>query len=67
MKMITELEILYRRLDEMRMTEADRHVAKIQLARAEALIGLCAAAARFIRGRSARALRSPGLPAQASS
>lgn len=65
--MISELEALYKRLDEMRMTEADRHAAKANLAQAEALIELAARAARFIRGRSAPTLRSSGQPAQASS
>ena len=65
--MTSELEALYARLDQMRMTEADRHMAKVHLARAEALAEMCAAVARFIRGRSARALRSSGLAARASS
>lgn len=65
--MTSELEALYQRLDQMRMTEADRHLAKIHLAQAEALVDLCAAAVRVIRGRSAQAPRSSGLAARASS
>ena len=65
--MISELEALYKRLDETRMTEADRHMAKVNLAQAEALVELLARAARFIRGRSVPAPRSSGRPAQASS
>lgn len=68
--MISELEVLYKRLDEMRMTEADRHAAKASLAQAEALlelVELVARAVRFIRGRSVPAPRSSGRPAQASS
>jgi hypothetical protein len=65
--MMSELEVLYRRLDEMRMTQADRHMAKASLAQAEALAELRARAARFIRGRSVPAPRSSGRPAQASS
>ncbi len=66
-QVISELETLYKRLDEMRMTEADRHAAKASLAQAEALIELAARAVRFIRGGSAPAPRSSGRPAQASS
>jgi hypothetical protein len=66
-QMISELEVLYKRLDEARMTEADRHAAKAHLAQAEALVELVASAARFIRGRSVAAPRSSGRPAQASS
>lgn len=65
--MISELEVFYKRLDQVRMTEADRHMAKVHLARAEALVELAARAARFIRGRSVPAPRSPARPAQASS
>ena len=66
--MISEIETLYQRLDEMRMTPADRHMAKVQLARAEALADLLHQAttglARLLRARSARAPRSLGLQAQ---
>jgi hypothetical protein len=66
--MISEIETLYQRLDEMRMTPADRHMAKVQLARAEALADLLHQAAtglaRLLRARSARASRSLGLQAQ---
>lgn len=65
--MISELEVLYKRLDEAHMTEADRYAAKASLAQAEALIELVARAARFIRGGSVPAPRSSGRPAQASS
>ena len=66
--MISEIETLYQRLDEMRMTTADRHMAKVQLARAEALTDLLHKAATglalLLRARSARALRSLDLQAQ---
>jgi hypothetical protein len=38
--MITEIETLYARLDKMRLTTADRHLAKARLAQAEALADL---------------------------
>ena len=65
--MTTELEALYARLDRVRMTEADRQMAKANLARAEALANflqrLAAALARLMRGRIARAPRSLDLQA----
>lgn len=66
--MISELEALYKRLDEMQMTEADRHAAKASLAQAEALASFLAALTRRLGGaRSAPAPRSSGRPVQASS
>jgi hypothetical protein len=66
--MTTELEALYAHLDRVRMTEADRHMAKVHLARAEALAdflhGAVAGLTRIIRARSARAPRSLDLQAQ---
>ena len=66
--MISKIETLYRRLDEVRMTPADRHMAKVQLARAEALADLLHKAAtglaRLLRVRIARAPRSLDLQAQ---
>jgi hypothetical protein len=68
--MITELEALYARLDRVRMTEADRHMAKAHLARAEAfanfLHGAVAGLTRIIRARSAQAARSSDLQARGS-
>lgn len=64
--MITELEALYKRLDEMHMTPADRELAKARLAQAEALArafeGALAKFARLIGAHSARAPRTLGLP-----
>jgi hypothetical protein len=66
--MVTELEALYTRLDKIRMTEADRHMARASLEQAEALadalMGAIALLRRVTRGRSARAPRSLGLQAQ---
>jgi len=66
--MITELETLYRRLDEMRMSAADRELAKARLAQADALaqfvLAAVAALRRLTRVRSAQAPRSPDLQAQ---
>jgi hypothetical protein len=44
----SDLEHLYRRLDEIRMSEHERLRAKAQLARAEAVAGVVAAAGRMI-------------------
>jgi hypothetical protein len=67
--MISELETLFKRLDEMRMTPAERNLAKARLMQADAIAnGLHAAfrnLARLIPGRSAPAPRSLGLHAQA--
>jgi hypothetical protein len=64
----TELEALYAHLDRVRMTEADRQMAKANLARGEALADFLhravAGLTRIIRARSARAPRSPDLQAQ---
>lgn len=69
--MTTELEALYARLDRVRMTEADRHMAKAHLARAEALANFLHSAVvgltRIIRARSAQAPRSSDLQARGSS
>ena len=65
---MNDLNVLYSRLDEVRMTSADRQLAKASLAQAEALANflqrLAAALARLRRGRSARAPRSLDLQAQ---
>lgn len=67
--MISELEALLKRLDEMRMTPAERNLAKARLMQAEAIAnGLQAAMkalGRLIPGRSAPAPRNLGLHAQA--
>lgn len=67
--MISELETLFKRLDEMRMSPAERNLAKARLMQAEAIAhGLQAALkalGRLIPGRSAPAPRSLGLHAQA--
>lgn len=69
--MINELEALYAHLDRVRMTQADRHMAKVHLARAEALAnflhGAVAGLTRLIRARSAQAPRSSDLHARGSS
>ena len=66
--MITELETLYKRLDEMTMTPADRELAKAHLAQAEALAATfqraLAGLARLIGAHSARAPRTLGLAAR---
>jgi hypothetical protein len=66
--MITELEALYKRLDEMRMTPADRELAKARLAQAEAFVaafeGALARLARLIGAYNARAPRTLGLAAR---
>ena len=63
--MITELETLYKRLDEMSMTPADRALAKARLAQADALAATfqraLAGLARLIGAQSARAPRTLGL------
>lgn len=68
-RMISELEALFKRLDEMRMTPAERNLAKARLMQAEAIaIGLQAclrALGRLIPGGSAPAPRNPGLHVQA--
>jgi hypothetical protein len=68
--MITEIEALYARLDSIRMSPADRHLARVRLEQAEALADLLhkavAALARLIRGRSARAPRSSDLQVEAA-
>jgi hypothetical protein len=65
---ITELETLYRRLDETRMSAADRELAKARLAQADALAGfflaLGAGVTRLMRAGSAPAPRSSGLNAR---
>ncbi len=38
--MISELEALYISVDKIRMSEADRHMAKVRLAQADAFAGL---------------------------
>lgn len=64
--MITELEVLYKRLDEMNMTPADRELAKARLAQADAIAGAFQGAlagfARLIGAHSVRAPRTLGLP-----
>jgi hypothetical protein len=69
--MITEVETLYDRLDRMRMSPADRHLAKASLEQAEAfaefLHRALHALTRLSRGRSAQAPHSPDLGARASS
>ncbi len=63
--MITELEVLYKRLDEMTMTPYDRELAKARLAQADALAGVLQRAlsglARRFGAQSARAPRALGL------
>jgi len=44
----SDLEHLYRRLDEIRMSEYERQRAKAHLARAEAAVALIAATGRLI-------------------
>lgn len=69
--MDTELEAIYARLDRMRMSEADRHLARARMAQAEAFAGFLhkaiAAASRLIQGQSAQAPRRPDLGARAPS
>lgn len=64
--MITELDVLYQRLDQMNMTPADRELAKARLAQADALAaafqGAVATLARLIGAQSDRAPRTLGLP-----
>jgi len=66
---ITELEVLYRRLDEVRMTAADRELAKARLAQADAVAGFFLAVAagfrRLMRAGTAPARRNSGLSARA--
>jgi hypothetical protein len=68
--MVTEIETLYTRLDEIHMTPADRHLAKARLAQAEALAdllhGAIAGLARVIGARSAPVPHSPDLRARGS-
>jgi len=63
--MITELDVLYKRIDEMSMTPADRELAKARLAQAEALAaafeGALTKLARLIGAHSVRAPRTLGL------
>jgi len=47
--MITELEVLYARLDNVRMTAADRALARANLEQAEALADLLAGALALVR------------------
>lgn len=47
--MITELEVLYTRLDSVRMTPADRALARANLEQAEALAALLAGALALVR------------------
>lgn len=55
---ITELEAFYLRLDKMRMTAADRELAKARLAQADALAkGMLGAAGLLKRLFSAHGLR----------
>jgi hypothetical protein len=69
--MTTKLEALYARLDRVHMTEADRHMAKVHLARAEALAnffhGALARLSRIVRARSVQASRRSDLQARGSS
>jgi hypothetical protein len=69
--MDTELEAMTTWLDRLRISEADRHLARIEMERAEAFAALVhkavAATTRLIRGQSAQAPRSPDLGAPASS
>jgi len=67
--MDTELEAIYARLDRMRMSQADRHLARARLAQAEVFASLLhkavATAARLMQGQSAQAPRRPDLGARA--
>jgi len=47
--MITELEVLYARLDSVRMTAADRALARANLEQAQALSDLLTAALALLR------------------
>jgi len=62
--MISEVESLYTRLDKLRMTPADRELAKARLAQAEAFAALLHAAlerlGRVVRGGD-HGPRRPGL------
>lgn len=68
---MTEFEAMYARLDRVRMSEADRHLARAHLEQAEALAEILhkgvSALARLIRARSAPAPRSRDLGVRASS
>lgn len=69
--MDTELAAIYARLDRIRMSEAERHLARARMEQAEAFAALLhravAAVARLMQGRSAQAPRRPDLGARASS
>lgn len=60
----TELETLYDRLDKIRMTPADRALAKVRLAQAEAFAeavhGVVAALKRLLPGQGGKPLGSVG-------
>jgi len=62
--MISEVETLYSRLEKLRMTSADRELAKARLAQAEAfaagLHAIVSQLSRRVRGAS-RGPRQPGL------
>ena len=63
--MIIELDVLYKRLDEMGMTPSDRELAKARLAQADALADVLqralAGLARLFGAQGARAPRALGL------
>lgn len=69
--MITELETLYRRLDDMRMSAAERELAKARLAQGDAIarffLAGASAVSRLMRAGSASARHSSDLNARASS
>ena len=44
-----DLDVLYRRIDQIRMSEQERLVAKARLARAEAVAGMLVAASNAVR------------------
>lgn len=60
----TELETFYDRLDKIRMTPADRALAKVRLAQAEkfaaAVYGLVTALKKLLPGQSGKQLGSVG-------
>jgi hypothetical protein len=69
--MDTELEAITTWLDRLRLSEAERHLARAEMERAEAFAELVhravKALGRLAQGHSAQAPRSPDLGAPASS
>jgi hypothetical protein len=68
---ITELETLFRRVDEIRMSAAERELAKARLAQGDAVarffLSVATGLRRLMRAGSAPARRNSGLNARVSS